>query len=648
MVSETGVRERLLVGCWVVAALAALATPTFADQRPQLVGGRSWADHGERAFTLTYTLEATAGEITIELLSDLLPANVAVTGARISGPGFRQQLGRMQTEVARELADAVRGGLDGSESDRAPTRGFVLIEHAPVGLQIELGVPASNLARQRFTIEIEGRIPTCRHGGRRWVVVTAELLDVFRAPGAIVGSEVPQCSGSQGEWVGYLDPVAPRAITATVERLGRGDGQLARVDIAMPRELAPMPVDPSIVVLVDGSRSVEHDQWISQTTLVDRYLQALPRAHVAVVAYARTPTLWTTGSPTDAFVTSTSARRQMLGPIAQWRRRNGSNVSEALEFAARLLAHRRGDRRVLLISDQLLPTRERALAPKLADRLPGITLVAVNANNGLELERDDDGPFAAAAAASGGMAWLRGWSNALQPLDPEPLIRPTTLDRLQVTGSGWQALERIDGLGDCGGRDRLLASASCWWWGVGTKGAHPALTVEGLMWNRKWTKTVELPQPDSPVLARAFGRFDDPKVGALAAELAASVNDHWSLYAEWGRHGGSYGGGGTGWGTICGCGRHGTIGHGSGTGSAFDVRTPIVVAISHCRAPGVDLEVTVETTAREVVAVAVRATGHGRAAGVSADTAAACAERAIWDIGYDFPGSEARTFIVHD
>jgi hypothetical protein len=159
---------------WLITMVmvAGATAESVGDER--LVSGRVTVSGSELAFVLVYDVEAAAGHKSFLTLGHTLPQGTAIVGAEISGRGFVQRLGRMESHVATALADAV---LSHEASDRESQRGFIHISSSAHRYEIAVAVPAASDGRLRLVLE--GRLPTCRYRGKTWVAVTDELVTGF-------------------------------------------------------------------------------------------------------------------------------------------------------------------------------------------------------------------------------------------------------------------------------------------------------------------------------------------------------------------------------------------------------------------------------------------------------------------------------------
>jgi hypothetical protein len=294
--------------------------------------------------------------------------------------------------------------------------------------------------------------------------------------------------------------------------------------------------------------------------------------------------------------------------------RNGSNVDAALAEAVAWLGKTKGSRRILLFSDERLPTRIASALASLDDKLPvGTILHAIALSDGDGgLTRADDSVLAPLAAATTGMAVFGGVEPDGQA-DATILARPISLDHITLRTPGWHPVKEAPTT--CVDDASLPEGTSCIWWGEGSASSGN-VTIEGRAWNRVISKTMHPDLSRSLALTRllsAIGILPD-ELGKEVDRLAAAVNGAWSLYGTWGGTGGYAdlpGGGGAGWGTTCDCSGPGTIGHGSGTGAgvrndfAEQLRAQLADAVASCHPDGARVGLTVETTLDEIVDVDV-------------------------------------------
>lgn len=672
----------------LVAALAAspaAAAPGDDDGR----GGGFDHDHALRAVALglagaeltaelTFAVRTTGPEvIALDLGLGLpLPADATVTAVTLADGVTR----RAGTRTAASTADASVAAID--DAAPAPRRqGYVLVSaNEARQVSVRLGLPSAG----RRTLTLQVHAPTCVLDERRWAQVPtawaprlrgaagarqASTAEVAQLRAACLGSSDGRDHAGDGAhdrvWLGLPDPALrrlqprPARVQVRAEQFGDDDHhQLARVELALGRALTPMPVAPHVVVLLDASRSLDDGDWDVQRALVDAFLARAPHGtRVAVLAYTRT-----TRPVVAGWVEAGAARRALRRPLATLVRGNGSEVSAAVAEAARLLAAVQGERRVLLVSDQLLRLREQGRAAELHQLLPaGVRLIAVDVRGGELLTRHDESRFAAAAAATGGIAMTsedRPAQAEPAPFDATALWRPTSLDRISVGAAAWTELAPPSGPAACAGLRRgddaafdLAEGTGCSWWATSPARAAGPIQVRGLLWNQPWTGGATAVA--SAALARQLGptppRPDLAAMWRRAAEAGGHVGPAWSLLVTWGSGGGYQDTPSIMGGSICDCGGPGDVGFGRGQGRPPRPLEPLLrAAVARCLVSGVGLEIALETTRSEIVAVEVTARGAdptGRRAGVDVAT---CAEAAIWDTPFEFDGADhaASTFTI--
>jgi hypothetical protein len=371
------------------------------------------------------------------------------------------------------------------------------------------------------------------------------------------------------------------------------------------------------------------DELVAQRALVAAYLERVPRSSVQIIGYARTARpLFARWLKASHAATRFDHELRALPP------RNGSNLDAALTEAATWLARVKGTRRVILISDEMLADRLTAEADlqALAKRLPGDTLIHVVAPGQFKntLERYDESVLAPLAAATQGVAFYGTYSDP-DPIGVTKLVRPVSLDNLEIAGPGWT---RIDDAHTCD--TFLVESGSCVWWGQGSAASGP-IAITGDLWNRQVTRIVG---PD-PSIGRQLARMltvlrilDEP-LQAEADRAAYVVNAVWSLFALWG--------GSEGYADIEQFGTIGTNSIGSRSGHAFghaigastqpplELRSQLQPAVMRCGATR-GLAITVETTYEEIVDVRIETRDPDMRS---------CVEEAVWDTMLKIPSAPA-------
>jgi hypothetical protein len=640
---------------WVVALLAVLVAHAHAhddDVRAEAAGDDVEDDDGQlrptRAsvrlaglmarFEVRFAIDVEGpATTTTNQRSFTLPPDGVVTAGRVRVGSHVQalELGRPEA-ITHELAELTSG-------TGSPRAWAVRIDAAHRGTtrdQATIGVIAPKPARMTVDVTIEA--PTCYFADARHVLVPTRWQLRGGAAFARTG-ELDQACGRADEsaetWVSFPAPELARRrpgeqrIGVIASRLPLSQ-HLARVEIDLAGTLSEVPGDLHTAIVVDASRSMTDEDRASQRATVEAYLRATPMGRVQLITYARDaravlPT-WTPAS---------TAAPQIARALDTVVPANGSNIDLALALAGEWLARARGTRRVIVFTDELL-------ASKLSQRITGeVGLIAaglpartvVHAVHPLgdegTLVRDDHALLARLASATEGIS-LHGGADERGTIDASILVRPLSLDNITVSGPSWR---KLDDLPLACNEAPLLEGRTCAWLAEGDAAAGP-ITITGYLWGRRIVRVVQPDPGHARALARMLVHFDrlTDELNAEVQRAARAVNEAWSLVATWGARSGGYDdpmGGGTGWGTLCDCSGFGTIGHGSGTGSAFSgtiLQRQLEASVRACR-PRSPVTVELETTRDEIVAVTVEVE----------DTLAVrtCIEEAIWSTAVTIPGA---------
>ncbi len=572
--------------------------------------------------------------------------STVVTGGSVTDAAGKHPMVLTRAVAAQEAFNAL---ADAPANNRAMGSMIVLAAPAMGPLSIEVLSPrAGNLA-----VELELETTACFDADMRYVAIpdswTAALTPALRrrvVPAARAEAVAARCDADveHVRWIGFpatelarRAPGEPR-IGVTVARFSDGNQQAARVELAIANTLAEIPHDLHTAIVLDTSVSVTYQQEAAARALVRSYLVRAPHASVQLIGFARTAT------PLLANWTSAATLSRTIGKLfEQIHARNGSELQPALREAGDWVSRIEGTRRVVLLTDERVADRVAKLsAATLAKELPPGTLVHVIAlaTRGEKLTRDDTVRWAALAASSEGMSMRCGPDEA-DTLDALPLVRPISLDHVRITAPGWKVL--------AGNESRCVSGAAplaldegraCTWWGTGSSTAD-TIDVEGMLWGRRWQRTVPLGDPNNVELARQLQFvLDAAEPLAIAAlDAAKAVNSHWSLVARWGGPGGyadGFGLGLTGSGSGCGCGEPSTMGFGRSSGYGFinrgTLRDQLAKAVAGCSRADVEIALRVETTLDEIVDVEAKATVRGNervpADGGGIET---CVQEAVWN-----------------
>ena len=560
-----------------VALLMLLATATaYAQVPPRSV--TATLEDGVAHIVTTYTLARTEPGVSMEIVE--MPAGGLVTAASVDA----HKLGLVEAAAA----DTAMESVIRAPRTAAP-RWAAVIRRSGVGntVDVQLAVPTTGFAQ--LVLEISA--PTCFFKDERYLAVPESWPHVAAAP---------DCG--EGEfWMRIADrSLISRAsgedrVGAHAGRLALGDTHVGRLELAIASHLGEVPRDLATVIVVDLSRSVTPDVALAQRQLIRAYLARVPDTRVQLIGFARTPHPLLAGWMVASQVAPSVERLLAAEP-----QRNGSNLDDALAAAQRWLARAPGTHRILIVSDELYP---QALQPTAlrgilaADTLVNVAMVHPGAT---ELVRDDDGFLGPLAAATYGI-------RASGEGDVEMLVRPVSLDHLRVQTPGWEPHVVLTEL------PAELAeghSVTAWYEGDASSGL---IEVDGMIWGRRVSRQLAPELTHSVALARELSAarwLPEPQL-AEVDRIARAVNPGWSLFGAWGGKGG-YDlvelSGHTG--SICGCDRFGTIGHGFGTGTptVVDDHLPqqLEPAAIACHAERDKLAVKLELTLAETVAVDVQ------------------------------------------
>jgi hypothetical protein len=293
-----------------------------------------------------------------------------------------------------------------------------------------------------------------------------------------------------------------------------------------------------------------------------------------------------------------------------------------------------------------------------------VHVVAIAGGAG-RLDRGDT-EYMEIAVATEGIS-VRGGVAEGSEADAEMLVRPIALERVTIDAPGWTGDS-----GDCsaepGATDpptvdqHLDEGRGCMWMLHGTPVSGP-ITIGGWLWGHHVTRMVRPDVTQATAIARELAPSAsslEPQVDRDALfDAAHAVNERWSLFALWGPTGGYSDlpdGGGTGFGSLCGCGGSGDMGFGRGDVGVlqkpFSMETQLRAGLLGC--PGISrnrVEVTIETTLEEIVGLEVKVQPALTAIDETpAQLAAkqACAEEALWNVplALQDPPTHATTEVV--
>lgn len=638
--------RRLALAVLLVSSGA--AARSVVQQTDAGAGSRVTAVRGELAGAIAtfevgyaYEIEEPGYGSTIDTLE--LPATAIVVAATVRRDGVTRRLDLVRAEQAAKQWDALAADEE-TEQPPGARRSAVLI----AGGSGTVTVSIASSRRGRVELKLELATQTCFFRDARYVVLPEAWEPLARSTLRTIvkpSDELATACGFPGDgtWVSFAAPEVARRrsgdrLGAFAGRLVSGEDHLVRVEVDLAATLADVPRDLATVLVVDGSRSMTNAQREAQRELVVSYLRSAKDTRVQVIAYARSarPLLpsWSVASRAVARV---ERELRALAP------RNGSNLDIGLAEAGAWLAQIEGTHRVVLVTDELMSSRLQEIqAATLKRTLPVGTLVhvvsAVGGSDGVA--RDDRIELGALAAATDGMA-VRV-HKGLVPIDATMLVRPISIDQLEITAPGWTQFEPSPGIATCGSVDELelAAGRSCAWWGHGDVTSGP-IAIAGLMWGTRVTRVLRPDPAHGLEIARELSLSSSLETELLEriARMARGVNSQWSLYSEWGGTGRYDEGFGFGMsGTCCGGGSFssipsigiGTIGQPSHH-VPDDLTAQLAPAVAACQVGNDRARVQVEMTQLEIVDVTVEIDARSRTNPNELRKLRACIEDAIWD-----------------
>jgi hypothetical protein len=322
---------------------------------------------------------------------------------------------------------------------------------------------------------------------------------------------------------------------------------------------------------------------------------------------------------------------------------NGSALDEGARLAASLLAARKGPRRVVLATDELVrPTLDRATALAALAALPADAVVHVivperDGDDRATLTRRDDAALAPLATRHHGIYVALGGlgSVPLKELAPTvlELVRPTRIEHVRVPGFTLESDVLAEGTGV-----RLM---------IDTPRAPDRVRLTGMIWSDPFARDVAVSRPFSVhTAAFVFGAdehqalsHDEQLTLAMLGRAVSPVTSY--VAAEPGVRPSTIGFG-EGWGTI-GSGRYGTVGFGAGGGGAAEppdlaALVDTAACVAQVRPAGPWREhVSVDTTVDEIVDVHGSTTPMGH-----------CLIEAVWRVRLDHRFTSAHQTFAFD
>jgi hypothetical protein len=381
---------------------------------------------------------------------------------------------------------------------------------------------------------------------------------------------------------------------------------LLHASIEARKPLSETPKGAYVIVVLDGSRSIDEGQHDAHLAAARAYLGHLPDAKAQVLVFDRTTRALETG-----FVPAVTAIADLKAP--KWTPKNGSDLDVALADAAKRIgdAPAGAPRRILVLTD--LATRSTLLPERIQglDATKAIVHVATVANGAASLERDDASPWAVVPRATGGLLW-RAQARSLDTGAAEPAFeewaRPLRIDRLAIAGIALDPSVNLPySIAEGDGFEELRFAS------FGT----PALEVRGELWStpiatvlssttegeKRWA-ALAIGSPllhqltDAEITTLAFkGGAVSPTTSYLAIEPGVRPSTEGLDQAGDGEGGGGLGDG-VGVGTL------GGYGHGINEPDPMKhLRGELARVVAACG--GGEVFVRLETTRSEIVAVDV-------------------------------------------
>ncbi len=268
-----------------------------------------------------------------------------------------------------------------------------------------------------------------------------------------------------------------------------------RLEIDAAPELVPLPRKAQLVFAIDSSFSVKEPMIDAQLALIRTYVAHVPDAEVEIIAYRREArrvfNKFIAAKDLPAAIdTARKAGAFALG--------NGSALDAALKLGATILADRRGPRRMIATSDELLRTSlatpqliatlhtlpkdiiVHAVRPSLDEAEDARIVMTRQDGNALApLATQHRGIFVTLEGLPTERDKIPGAEKQLLPIVLE-LVRPTRIEKLKATGFTLESdvLREGDGV-------RMLAKGT-------NKAVVTKITLTGVLWSDPIKKQVSI------------------------------------------------------------------------------------------------------------------------------------------------------------
>jgi subtilisin-like proprotein convertase family protein len=429
--------------------------------------------------------------------------------------------------------------------------------------------------------------------------------------------------------------VAPPAIDVAVARLGKvvaSDAHaFARLEIDAAPELEPLPKQAQVVFVVDASHSQAQAGIDAQLSIVRAYAAHVPDAEIEIVAYRRTAVrVFGAFVPVKDLATRLAAAEK-ANAFAPG---NGSAVDAGAALAATALAKRKGPRRIVITTDELVRSSwTDAIGLASLEKTPSGTIVHVVAApldgaDEIKLVRDDAAALEPLAAAHHGIfARVVGLpAKTTKPLEDAVLglVRPIRIDDFAVSGLDVEHAATLDE----GASVRAVVP-------LAKKKAPDKVVLTGKIWGDGYREVVKVDGAFSRAAAAfVFSEDDHDELSeaemlkvAFMGKAVSPVTSY--LATEPGVRPSTIGLARIS--DTVGLGGLGTVGHGYGGGGAGRIKPDLMALVAdgakacvakHAPAKGWRVTVEVETTKDEVVDVSTGST----------TAIAPCLVEAVWAV----------------
>jgi subtilisin-like proprotein convertase family protein len=278
-----------------------------------------------------------------------------------------------------------------------------------------------------------------------WSLTLGESKDTTNIAATDTPVFVPDAPESASDAGVASIAISPQRIDMWTARLGRvvaSDAHaFARLDVEVAPEVRAAPKHAQVVFVIDASFSIGEAGLAAELDMLRAYLTHVPDAEVELVTYRRLgKRVFGTFVAAKGFEQALASAKQR-GALALG---NGSALDDGAKVAAIALADRKGPRRVVLTTDQLLRTSLSdvaalaSLAKLSRETVVHVVVPHVDHDDRASLERNDNDRLTPLASTHHGIfAELRGMpTHTIKDLVPIvlELVRPTRIDNLAVAG----------------------------------------------------------------------------------------------------------------------------------------------------------------------------------------------------------------------